>query len=61
MEVGDSVSSTLKKVFNNKMFTALKPAVTEERENLDDRISAIVQNATEVCFNKAFGYRAIFN
>lgn len=50
MEVGDSVSVTLRKIFGKNALPALKPTFTEEKKILDERVRAIIQNTEEVCF-----------
>lgn len=49
MEVSDSVTSTLTKLLTNKVLAALKPAIAEEKEKLDERVHVIIQNSTVVC------------
>ena len=50
MEVGESVSSSLQRIFTKEVLAAVKPAIREEIGNLGERVDAIIQNATEVCF-----------
>lgn len=49
MEVGDSVTSTLQKLLIKKVLVALKPAVPDEMENVEERVLSIIQSTTEVC------------
>lgn len=49
MEVGESVSSSLRRILTKEVLVAVKPAIAEEIENLSERVDAIIQNATEVC------------
>lgn len=49
MEVGESVSSSLRRILTKDVFAAVKPAIAEEIGNLGQRVDAIIQNATEVC------------
>jgi len=49
MEVGESVSSSLRRILTKDVFAAVKPAIAEEKGNLGQRVDAIIQNATEVC------------
>jgi len=48
VEVGDSVSGTLKKSFNEKVLPALKPAIAEERGSLEELVYTMIQNSVEV-------------
>ena len=52
MEVGESVSSALRRILTKKVLVAVKPATAEEKGNLGQRVQAIIQNATEVRLNK---------
>ena len=48
MEVGESVSSSLRRILAKEVLAAVKPAIAEEVGSLDQRVDAIIQNATEV-------------
>lgn len=48
MEVGESVSSSLRRILTKKVLVAVKPAIAEEIGNLGQRVDAIIENATEV-------------
>ena len=48
MEVGESVSSSLRRILTKDVLAAVKPAIAEEIGNLGERFDAIIQNATEV-------------
>ena len=50
MEVGESVPVTLRKIFGKSVLPALKSSFAEEKEILDERVRAIIQNTEEVCF-----------
>lgn len=50
MEVGESVSSSLRRILTKEVFAAVKPAIADEIGNLGQRADAVIQNATEVCF-----------
>ena len=50
MEVGDSVSSTLQKIFMKNVCAALKSSIPEKKEKMDESAQTIIHNATEVCF-----------
>ena len=50
MEAGDSVSVTLRKIFGKSVLPALKSSFAKEKEILDGRVRAIIQNTEEVCF-----------
>ena len=52
MEVGESVSSSLRRILTKKVLVAVKPATAEEKGNLSQRVDAIIQNATEVRLDK---------
>ena len=49
VNVGDSVSVTLKKVLDKKVLPALKPTFSDGKENLDESLDFMIQNAVEVC------------
>ena len=49
MEVGDSVTSTLQKLLIKEVLVALKLAVPDEVENVEERVLSIIQSVTEVC------------
>ena len=49
VNVGDSVSVTLKKVLDKKILPALKPTFSDGKENLDESLDFMIQNAVEVC------------
>ena len=49
MEVGDSVSGTLKKSFNEKVLPALKLAIAEERGSLEELVHTMILDSVEVC------------
>lgn len=49
MEVGDSVTSMLQKLLIKKVLVALKLAVPDEVENVEERVLSIIQSVTEVC------------
>ena len=51
MEVGESVSNSLRRILTKKVLVAVKPAVAEEIGNLGQRVDSIIQNATEVRLN----------
>jgi len=48
MEVGESVSSSLRRILIKEVLAAVKPAIAEEIGNLGQRADAVIQNATEV-------------
>lgn len=48
VNVGDSVSVTLKKVLDKKILPALKPTFSDGKENLDESLDFMIQNAVEV-------------
>ena len=48
MELGESVSSSLRRILTKDVLVAVKPAISEEIGNLGERVDAIIQNATEV-------------
>ena len=49
VNVGDSVSVTLKKVLDKKILPAIKPTFSDGKENLDESLDFLIQNAVEVC------------
>ena len=49
VNVGDSVSVTLKKVLDKKILPAQKPTFSDGKENLDESLNFMIQNAVEVC------------
>ena len=49
VNVGDSISVTLKKVLDKKVLPALKPTFSDGKENLDEGLNFMIQNAVEVC------------
>ena len=51
MEVGESVSSSLRRILTKKVLVAVKPAIGDEIGNLGQRVDAIIENATEVSLN----------
>ena len=54
MEVGESVSSSLRRILIKEVLADVKPAIAEEIGNLGQRADAIIQNATEVCLMGLF-------
>ena len=49
VNVGDSISVTLKKVLDKKILPAVKPTFSDGKENLDESLNYMIQNAVEVC------------
>ena len=51
VNVGDSISVALKKVLDKKVLPALKPTFSDGKENLDESVNFMIQNAVEVCWS----------
>ena len=49
MDVGDSISATLRKSLSEKVISALKSTIVEEKENLEEDVQFIIEHAVEVC------------
>ena len=49
MDVGDSISATLRKSFSKMVISALKSTIVEEKGNLEEDVRFIIDHATEVC------------
>ena len=49
MDVGDSISATLRKSFSKRVISALKSTIVKEKENLEEDVHFIIDHATEVC------------
>ena len=51
VNVGDSISVALKNVLDKKVLPAIKPTFSDGKENLDESVNIMIQNAVEVCWS----------
>lgn len=54
VNVGDSISVALKKMLDKKVLPALKPTFSDGKDNLDESVNFMIQNAVEVCSSFSF-------